>query len=97
VTKKGLPEYDWYRWTAPSAGTFRATETVVSGDLEMHLFTLRGNTLVELSHSTTPGATSRTLAAKLAAGQVIFVEVKGINTASGATTRGTYDLSVAFA
>jgi hypothetical protein len=97
TTKQGLPEYDWYRWTAPSAGTFTATETVVSGDLEMHLFTLRGNTLVEVSHSTAPGASSRVLSARLAAGQVIFVEIKGINTGTGAVTRGVYDLSVAFA
>jgi hypothetical protein len=97
VTRQGLPEYDWYRWTAPSAGTFTATETLVSGDLEMHLFTLRGNTLVEVANSIARGASSRTLAARLAAGQVIFVEIKGINTGTGAVSQGVYDLSVAFA
>jgi uncharacterized repeat protein (TIGR01451 family) len=96
-SKQGLPEYDWFRWTAGSAGTFTATETLVSGDLEMHLFTLRGNTLVELANSTAPGANTRTLARKLAAGQVIFVEIKGINTGPGVFTTGVYDLSVAFA
>jgi hypothetical protein len=96
-TKQGLPEYDWFRWTAGSAGTFTATETIVSGDLEMHLFTLRGSTLVEVSNSTARGASTRTLAARLAAGQVIFVEIKGINIGPSAFTQGVYDLSVAFA
>ena len=45
----GRNEYEWYRFTAGQAGTFTATETTLTGgSLELHLFTLQGNTLVNL-------------------------------------------------
>ena len=89
-TSLGLPDYDWYRWTAASAGTFSATlTTTVGGPLELHLFTLKSNVLTELSSTT-----SVTLSTAVTAGQVIFAEVKGAPTAPGAFSTGTYDLSV---
>src|SRR5262249_25901020 len=34
----GLPDYDWYRWSAVGPGTFTATiNTVQGGDLELHI------------------------------------------------------------
>jgi hypothetical protein len=89
-TSRGLPDYDWYRWTAAAAGTFSATLTTTSGGpLELHLFTLKNNVLSELS-STTSG----TLSTPVTAGQVMLVEVKGANTAPGVFSTGTYNLDV---
>jgi hypothetical protein len=91
----GLPDYDWYRWTAAEAGTVSVKETVTrGGDLELHLFTLAGNTLVELGSSTAAGLHTRTLGAVVSAGQVILVEVKGRNSAPGVMDQGSYALDV---
>jgi photosystem II stability/assembly factor-like uncharacterized protein len=91
----GALDYDWYRWTALTSGTFSAAEKdTAGGDLELHLFTLSGNTLVELAKDVTPGLVTRGVAAAVAAGQTILVEVKGRETSYGVTAQGTYDLSV---
>src|SRR5207302_1449379 len=60
-TPDGLPDYDWYRWTAGFTGTFTASITTVpspgSGALELHVFTLVGHgpsvspTLLELGNT----------------------------------------------
>src|SRR5262249_33654688 len=88
----GLPDYDWYRVAEPTAGNFSATMTNVSGGtLEIHLFTLQGNTLVELSNS------QSAVSAAFAAGQAILVEVKGANTSFGVMDQATYSLTLTFA
>ena len=90
----GQNDYDWYRWTAGQAGTFTATEmTTAGGNLELHLFTLQGNTLVELARSTAAGVSSQALSAAVAAGDTILVEVKGQNASFGVMTQGVYNLS----
>ena len=89
-----LPDYDWFRWTAGSAGTFTATIDIgaSTGDLELHLFTLQGITLVELKK--TSGSSTLTLSENLKAGQVILVEVKGMNFAIGKFGQGQYTMNV---
>ena len=94
IHANGLPDYDWYRWTAGQAGTFTATETnTQGGNLELHLFTLQGNTLVDLADSL-GGTTPQSLSTSLADGQVIFVEIKGNNTSFGRKTQAEYGMAV---
>ena len=88
-------DYDWYRWTMAQAGTFTATETTTTGgNLQLHLFTLQGNTLVELSESTVVGVASQSLAAAVAADQTILVEIKGQNNVFNHLGAGLYTLGV---
>jgi hypothetical protein len=96
----GLPDYDWYRMTMSTAGTFTATITDVPerGDIELHLFTITGtNTLTELSNSETPGQLTRTLTAAVQSGQVIFVEVKGHSPQQHVFGTGTYSMTLTLA
>jgi hypothetical protein len=91
ITAGPSGQYEWFRWEASAAGTFNATLTTTSGGpLEMHLFTLNGNTLNEVNNTT-----SGTLPTRLSQGQTVFVEVKGQNTAPGVQSTGTYNLDVA--
>ena len=77
------------------AGTFTATEqTTVGGNLELHLFTLQGNTLVRTGQQhRRAGVTSQALATAVAAGQTILVEVKGQNACVRQMTQGVYNLT----
>ena len=98
IHANGLPDYDWYRWTAGQAGTFTATETnTQGGNLELHLFTLQGNTLVDLADSLGRGTTPQTLSTSLSDGQVIFVEIKGNNDSLGHKTQAEYGMTVTLA
>src|SRR5262249_17283451 len=93
-TPTGLPDYDWYRWSAGTSGTLTATlTTTAGGSLELHLFTLSGNTLVELSSSTAPGLGTRTATGSFSAGDAILVEVKGRNSSPGVVDQGAYNLT----
>ena len=93
----GLPDYDWYRWSAATAGTFTVNIDVTQGgNLELHLWTLVGNTLVQLGQVTQSSAApaTLTLSAGFAAGQAILVEVKGHNSSSGVQDQGAYKMTV---
>ena len=94
IKANGLPDYDWYQWTAQGSSVMVAAQESQGGTLEVHLFTLQGNTLVELSNSTFKVSSGATLAAPVAPGQVVFVEVKGKNTAPGVFQTGVYSLDV---
>jgi hypothetical protein len=89
----GLFDYDWFRWTAGFAGQFTATIAGTPG-LELKLFTLDGITLVPLSSNSIPGLDPKSVGASVAAGQVLLVEVKGINTSFGVMEQGGYTLNV---
>src|SRR5262249_3408697 len=93
-TPEGLPDYDWFRWTMNSGGTITAIDSIMSGDTEMHLFVLQKGQLNELTNSTTPGQATRELQVQVAAGDVILVEVKGVNTSFGQKSQGVYKLQV---
>jgi hypothetical protein len=98
IHPNGAPDYDWFQWTAGQAGTVTAKETTTTpgtptGNLELHLFTLQGNTLVDLGDSTAPG-TTHAVSAVLAAGAPVLVEVKGHETRFGVMDQGEYNLDV---
>jgi hypothetical protein len=100
--RNGLPDYDWFRWSAGAGGSLTVTFAAVSGSddpLELHLFTLdANNTLIELGSVTSVGNTVTNGALTLTVGvrkdQPILVEVKGGNTALGDFGTGTYDVEV---
>jgi hypothetical protein len=91
----GLPDYDWYKWSMGTSGTFTATMNIAqaSGVLEMHLFTLHGHTLVELASTSGARDSSLSLSTKVTAGQTILVEMKGANTFVGRWDQGYYSMS----
>lgn len=95
IHENGIYDYDWYRFTAGKTGVFNATETTTKGgDLEVHLFTIRNNTLVELRRDDTAHTGTHNVNAPFAAGQVILVEVKGRNSLPGIKDQGAYQLDV---
>jgi hypothetical protein len=95
IASTGAPDYDWYRWEPAQSGTFNVAMVITQGgDLELHLFTLLGNTLVEVANSTAPGQVSRFLSIGANAGQPMLVEVKGRNASFGHWDTGTYSLLV---
>ena len=81
--KLGLPDYDWYTYSAATNGAINVT--MDNRRLELHVFTFDRftNTLSPVANGTAVGA-----------GQVIYVEVKGQNTAPGVITQGTYKMSI---
>jgi hypothetical protein len=102
IHDNNLPDYDWFRFTMGAGGTFTAAVDLGanSGNLEVHLFTLNGSdTLVELGSASTASATSCdapvAVAAAVRPGQVILVEVKGVETTPGVFGTGFYNLTAA--
>jgi hypothetical protein len=93
----GLPDYDWFRWSAGAAGTFSASIAATNGNLELHLFTLSGNTLVELAKDTIKGQANKGVTAAVTSGETLLVEVKGIELSLGVFGQATYDLGVGIA
>jgi hypothetical protein len=91
----GFPDYDWYKWSMGSSGGFTVKMTVTAGsNLQLGLFTAQGNgTLFTLASDQSGNATVQFFV-PAAAGQEMFVEVKGINTALGVFGTGTYKLDV---
>jgi hypothetical protein len=81
----GLPDYDWFRWSAGRTGSLTASLSITSGagPLEIHLFTLAGNTMLELPQG-----------GVVAGGAPILVEVKGVETSPGVFGQAAYDLTV---
>ncbi len=97
--KQGLPDYDWFRMQPGVDGTFTANLSVTQGQgLEIHLWTLQDGYLTELGKAVANASTNNlgSISAKFKAGQIIFLEVKGINIAPGVMTTGQYDLALAF-
>src|SRR5205823_3430747 len=85
-----VPDYDWFRWSMATAGTFTARViSTAGGTKEMHFFTVNAsNTLVELATG------ALTMSISVQAGEPILVEVKGANTSFGTQQEGFYDLTV---
>jgi hypothetical protein len=90
VTSGTNGEFHWFKWEASQAGTFYVTlSTTSGGPLEMHLFTAPNNILTNVA--TTTGGNIFT---SLAAGQAVYVEVKGSNTSPGVMSTGTYNIDL---
>ena len=95
VAPTGIYNFDWFRWSAGVTGIFNATIQVSKGgDLELYLFTLRDNTLVELREDTTPNTGTHTISAPVAAGEPLLLEIKGRNVSPGIKDQAAYELDV---
>jgi hypothetical protein len=93
-----LPNYDWYTWTATKTSNVTVTLQVL-GDVELHVFTVDStNTLIEVGKDMGLGrGPSRSLTFGVTAGEPIYVEVKGRNSALGYHEPGVYDMTIAYA
>jgi hypothetical protein len=92
----GLPDYDWYSYTAPDTGTVAAKIHLEdsTGSLEIHLFTVDSTgTLIELANDMTPGAKFLTVSANVTAGEPLLIEIKGLETSQGVWGTGVYSLT----
>src|SRR5262249_15869926 len=95
IHANGLPDYDWYTLRAGAAGTLTVqTTTVAGGNIELVLFGRSGNTMVQLGANPTPNVGTRTVSIAVAAGQQVWVEVKGRNSSFGVHDTATYTLGV---
>jgi hypothetical protein len=95
ITKhaNGLPDYDWFRFTMPTAGTLSVAIQCSNPNLELEIFTLSGpNTLFQLADVTAPTQTTKSTAVQVQAGQTILVEIKGLELTPGVFGQGTYEL-----
>ncbi|TMQ32718.1 MAG: exo-alpha-sialidase [Planctomycetota bacterium] len=82
----GLPDNDWFRWTAGQTGTFNANITYQSptgGDLDLRVFTLvpnaqgTGLTLVQIASSRRRGTGLQSIAVPIGAGEPVLVWIYG--------------------
>jgi hypothetical protein len=89
----GLPDTDWYQWSAGQSGTFTASinyNTPDGGDLNMRVFTLSSQgVLIQLGSSLVQHSASQTVSVGVTAGEPLFVWVYGFDNAYG-----TYGLNV---
>jgi hypothetical protein len=96
----GLQDYDWFKVTAFTAGTFTARMTVTqSGPLELHLWVQNPSTgaITEVSQATvSAGGGTVTLATPLLAGQGAFVEAKGSPSGPDTMSQGEYNLQMLY-
>jgi hypothetical protein len=91
----GLPDYDWYKWSMGSSGTFTATlERTEGGTLELHAFTIINGILTQLKQDVTINAKFHTVSFSVIAGEEIFIEVKGAMITPGSVDQGVYNLAV---
>jgi hypothetical protein len=95
----GLYDYDNFKFTMGGSGTFTATETEDAGrgGLELHLFKLQGNTLVDVGDFTSRTPLVKTLSVSVNKGDIIYVEAKGRNYAPGRMGTGAYHLDLSLA
>jgi hypothetical protein len=98
ITKhaNGFYDYDNYKFVMGSGGTFTCTETEEAsrGGLELHLFKLVGNTLVDVGDSIGRTPEVKTLSVSVSPHDIIYVEVKGRNYAPGRMGTGYYHLNM---
>jgi Domain of unknown function (DUF4214)/BNR/Asp-box repeat len=82
----GLPDNDWYRWTAGQTGTLNVNITFQSptgGDLHLRVFTLvpnaqgTGMTLVQIASSRNHGTGLQSIAVPIGAGEPVLVWIYG--------------------
>jgi hypothetical protein len=95
-TDTNLPDYDWYKWSAGSSGTFSVTVDANSGgNLEVSVWTVDSSgILTELSSGNTTNGGTVTLTASVSSGQEVYVEVKGYESSVGVMDQVNYDMKV---
>jgi hypothetical protein len=92
----GLPAYDWFELTAGQSGRFAVkiiytpvadtADGNIIGDLNMRLFTLSGNTLIQIGVSKNKGVTTQAIAAAVTAGEPLLVWIYGFKHADATYT-----------
>jgi photosystem II stability/assembly factor-like uncharacterized protein len=93
-TPMGLPDYDWYTSRVSNSGLLTVTGTVGSGGpLQFVLFRRDGNVLTRIGSGIQSAGGRVSLAARVTAGQQIYVLIQGVNTAPGVISQGAYDLN----
>src|SRR5437868_14184933 len=79
----GLPDYDWYRWTAAQSGTLTASidySSPTGGDLNMRVFTLTPQgSMIQLGSSRLTHATHQQVTVGVLAGEPLLVWIYGFN------------------
>ncbi len=86
----GLPDYDWYRYTAGATGTLTVSINYNSaGDLDLKVYTVdANNTLIPIGASVTTGQSKQTVTTVIGGGMPILIWVYGYDFA-----QGSYDLN----
>jgi hypothetical protein len=85
----GLPDYDWYQWTAGTSGTFTVHidyQSTTGGDLNMRVYELVNGMLVQLGKSTSLGVTSQQVSVPVTAGEPLLVYIYGFDHADATYT-----------
>jgi len=85
----GLPDFDWYQWTAGKSGTFTAHidyQSTHGGDLHMRIYTLVNGMLEQLGSSRNIGVTSQQVSVKVGAGEPLLAWIYGFNHEDGTYT-----------
>ena len=92
----GLPDYDWFTVRAGKAGKLNLRMIQgSSGSLEVRFFTLDQNMhLVERASSTKPNQFFRTISMDVFANELVYIEVKGRNSAYGVTDEAFYQMTL---
>jgi len=92
----GLPDYDWFTVRAGKAGKLDLRMIQgSSGSLEVRFFTLDQNMhLVERASSTKPNQFYRNLSMNVFANELVYIEVKGRNSAYGVMDEAYYQMTL---
>ncbi len=92
----GLPDYDWFTLRAGKAGKLNLRMLQgSSGSLEVRFFTLDKNmSLVQRAASTAPGLLIRNISMDVFANELVYIEVKGRNSAYGVTDEAFYQMTL---
>jgi hypothetical protein len=93
----GSPDYDWFKVTVMSPGTFEVGMGVTQvGPLEVHLLHQDPSTgaLTELSEATVAAGQTVALTSAANPGDTFFVEVKGAPTGPDTLAQGVYNLQL---
>jgi hypothetical protein len=97
-TATGLPDYDWFRWSAGGSGLVTVEMEPQRGGtpLEMKVFTLdNGIFLRQLGSSSLSSSTAtQRIMTNILAGQVILVSIKGQPLGAGKFGQAEYDLKL---
>jgi hypothetical protein len=90
----GLPDVDWYRWTAARSGTFTVALQYQSlGDFDVRVFTMGpNNTLMELGAGLSTGTGIQVVSVPVTFGEPLYVWVYGYKHAIG-----SYNMEVGIA
>ncbi len=83
IHANGLPDYDWFKWTAAQSGTYTVTinyTPVTTGDLELRVYMRDGNNmLLQLGSSLNQNVTTQQVSVSVTNGEPLYAEIDGLN------------------